>query len=64
MDTESDPAIYPVSREVRELYIAKINNAIGEGRESLVSSLVADYDQHARALSASADRRTSAGQAA
>jgi hypothetical protein len=45
-----------VSREVHELYIAKINNLVAEGRESLISSLVADYDRHAQTELTSADK--------
>jgi hypothetical protein len=47
---------YPVSGDVHEVYVAKINNAIAEGRDALVSSLAADYDQLVRAESTSADR--------
>jgi 6-phosphofructokinase len=34
-----------VSREVHEFYLIQINKVIADGRESLISSLVADYDQ-------------------
>ena len=33
-----------VSREVSELYISKINSLIAAGRESLIGSLLAEYD--------------------
>ena len=38
-----------VSREVSELYIAKINSLIAAGRESLIGSVVAEYDRAGRA---------------
>jgi hypothetical protein len=37
--------IHEVSPEVHELYIAKINTFIADGREALISSVVADYDE-------------------
>ncbi|MDT4922305.1 MAG: hypothetical protein QOG01_18 [Pseudonocardiales bacterium] len=41
---------YPdsVNREVHEVYIAKINNLIAEGRESLITGLVDDFDRACR----------------
>lgn len=38
-----------VSREVSELYISKINSLIDAGRESLIWSVVAEYDRAGRA---------------
>jgi hypothetical protein len=45
-----------VNREVHELYISKINNLIAEGRESLIASLVADFDQISRDGSRAVDQ--------
>jgi hypothetical protein len=41
---------YPdsVNREVHEVYIAKINSLIAEGRESLITGLVDDFDRACR----------------
>ena len=33
------------SREAQDFYIAKINSLIESGRESLISGLVAEFDQ-------------------
>jgi hypothetical protein len=33
------------SRELHEFYIVQINNLIAQGRESLIDSLSADYEQ-------------------
>lgn len=38
-----------VSREVSDLYISKINSLIADGRESLIASVVAEYDRYDRA---------------
>jgi hypothetical protein len=32
-------------REAHELYVAKINNLIAQGRESLIANLVAEYEE-------------------
>jgi hypothetical protein len=41
---------YPdsMSREVHEVYISKINNLVAEGRESLITGLVEDFDRGRR----------------
>jgi hypothetical protein len=36
---------YTGSREAQDFYIAKINSLIESGRESLISGLVAEFDQ-------------------
>ena len=51
MNTHADS----VRREVHEFYLVQINNVIAEGREALISSLVADYDHLRREESESAD---------
>ena len=45
-----------VSREVSELYISKINNLISAGRESLIESLVSEYDRATRSKSRSVEK--------
>lgn len=40
-------------REVSELYISKINSLIAAGRESLIGSVVAEYDRSGQAPSKS-----------
>jgi hypothetical protein len=45
-----------VSREVSELYISKINSLIAAGRESLIWSVVAEYDRAGRAESESVEK--------
>jgi hypothetical protein len=40
-----------VSRAVSELYISKINSLIAAGHESLVASVVAEYDRADREAS-------------
>lgn len=36
------------NRNVHDFYIAKINNAVAEGRESLIGSLVSEYESLGR----------------
>jgi hypothetical protein len=35
---------HPMTQEVHELYIAKINTLVAAGRESQIADLIADYD--------------------
>jgi hypothetical protein len=42
--------------EAHELYIAKINNLIAQGRESLIANLVAEYEEVGHNTVQSTDR--------
>lgn len=52
MDTEANP----VGDELTELYASKINYLIAQGRESLISGLVEEYDDLRREAASSHER--------
>lgn len=39
---------HSASREVHEFYIARVNEAVGQGREWLIAGLIADYEKLVR----------------
>ncbi|HEY2299938.1 MAG TPA: hypothetical protein VGH43_19605 [Jatrophihabitans sp.] len=45
-----------LSRNVSELYISKVNSLVAAGRESLIGSILAEYDRVEQAESKSVEK--------